>query len=282
MKSLTNILIGSDFESGLKAGVSADKAQLQGAKHLWHQIRQRFNMLGAPPLLTPPDHNAKLDKAVVPAYGLTLQHYVQKLTTGLTINACPSAGDCTKVCVLDNGMGLYPTVQIARRARTEFFVEEPEAAGILVGNELMKAAIKYGSILFRPNVNSDVEWHKVAPSLTDGTLFGGAVRSYGYSKLPSTLTEKVNTDFYTVAYSANEKSDWKSIDKFLAKGGNVAVVTSRKPHSPVTQWYGKIKVVDADKTDEWMLGGIGLIGDLSAKGKARALVGKSGFVKVLE
>jgi len=39
-----------------------------------------------------------------------------------------------------------------------------------------------------------------------------------------------------------------------------------------------VTVVDADKTDEWMLGDGGVIGDLSAKGMARRLIGVSDFV----
>jgi hypothetical protein len=39
-----------------------------------------------------------------------------------------------------------------------------------------------------------------------------------------------------------------------------------------------VAVVDADVTDEWMLPEGGIIGDLSAKGYARRLIGVSDFV----
>ena len=62
----------------------------------------------------------------------------------------------------------------------------------------------------------------------------------------------------------------------LDRGGSVAVVTDRKPTAPITQW-STVPVVDADLTDEWIFRS-GVIGDLSAKGKARKLIGRSGFV----
>ena len=278
MQNVTELLIDSEFEAGLKAG-AGDKPDLVKARVNWLKLRLSQKSHGYPPFLTAPEGNLKLDKATAPSYGLTLQHYVQKMSNGLTINACPSAGDCTKVCVLDNGHGRFDTVQQARRLRTEFLVRSPFYAGVLIGHEIKLAVKKWGKILFRPNVNSDVEWHLVAPTLTEGTLFGHTVHSYGYSKLPSVLKGDVDTDHYTVAYSASEKSDWAEIDRFLEAGGNVAVVTSRKPKTPIHQWHPIGKVVDADKTDEWMLEGKGIIGDLSAKGKARHLIGVSKFVK---
>ncbi len=281
MKSLTEILTGSDFEAGLVEGATRSPIVTKDGKAAWAKIRKELNLKGTPKLLTAPADNLKLEKSSVPTWGLTLQHYVQKLSTGLTINACPSAGDCTKVCVLDNGNGYFPAVQIARRARTEFFVREPWAAGLLLGAELRRALEKNPKILFRPNVNSDVEWHVVAPSLTNGTLFGDALHSYGYTKLESVMTETVSTKHYTVVYSVSEKSDWNQVNEFLANGGNAAVVTNRRPKSPITQWHESATIVDADKTDEWMLKDSGIIGDLSAKGKAYKLVGKSNFVHII-
>ena len=56
-------------------------------------------------------------------------------------------------------------------------------------------------------------------------------------------------------------------------------MTSRRKGSDVVDAlpFASGPVVDADSTDEWMLSGA-VTGDLSAKGKARPLIGRSRFV----
>ena len=92
-------------------------------------------------------------------------------------------------------------------------------------------------------------------------------------------------DGIRVAYSWNENSNLRRVQSFLYSGGAVAVVTNRRPHDPIDKDAVRramgvgpeVEVVDADLTDEWMFGS-GVIGDLSAKGKARDLIGRSGFI----
>jgi hypothetical protein len=295
MKELTELLepYAADMEIRFHLGAAAGARwrSIGDAYALFGEVRERYGFAPAKtriPLLTPPDANMKLDKATTPSFGLTIQHYVQKLSTGLTVNACPFAGDCVKVCVLDNGMGRYSRVQLARRAKTEFLVEYPREFATLLGYELAMAVKKHGKILFRPNVNSDVAWERLLPSLVNGHIDG--VTSYGYSKRPEVLdTNGWLGTHYRVAYSWNEKSDPDAIEEFIVAGGSVAVVTSRKKGEPVAdaiklgEWeYSEggddtPHLMDADATDEWIFTD-GAIGDLSAKGKARSLVGKSGFV----
>jgi len=268
-----------------RARIEGHGLTLRYARELYGSVRVKHGLPNrASALLTRPDANLKLNKSSVPAYGITLQHYVQKLSTGLTVNACPNAGDCTKVCVLDNGMGRYDSVQRGRRAKTEFLARYPLAFAFLLGHELALAVRRDGAILLRPNVNSDIEWEKIAPKLCDGETFGlhGAVRLYGYTKVPGVLdTNGWLGRAYRVAYSWNEHTPKGSaVEDFLARGGSVAVVTDRKPKSPINQWhsnYSHATVMDADLTDEWIFKEC-VIGDLSAKGKARKLIGKSGFV----
>jgi len=254
---------------------------------LWAQVREEWGLAPRAPLLTPPDANAKLAKGVVPSYGLTLQHHVQRINPKLVINACPNAGDCTKVCVLDNGNGGFQKVQLARRAKTAFLAEQPTAFSYLLGWELRRASEEQ-SILFRPNVNSDVAWERLLPSLTNGDVFLGAVTSYGYSKRPEVLdTDGWLGSHYRVAYSWSEKSDPQAVWEFLERGGSVAMVTSRRKgdftqrqvHMPGADhlFINHYRHVDADLTDEWIFKE-GVVGDLSAKGRARRLIGSSGFV----
>lgn len=258
---------------------------------LWDDVRERYSLSRChPSLLTPPGANAKLDKAEIPSYGLTLQHHVQRVNPKLVVNACPHAGHCVKVCVLDNGNGGFHRVQMTRRARTAFLAEQPRAFSYLLGWELAKASHET-PILFRPNVNSDVKWHELIPSMFDGKTLPW-VTSYGYTKWPDILDGNGwITPFYRISYSWNEKSDPKDVSRFLDRGGSVAVVSSRKKGAPVPDhhrlqtggaWITRHDIgVDADLTDEWIFQQ-GVIGDLSAKGRARRLIGKSGFVVTTE
>ena len=287
MRTLTGYLgrlNPGDFDQYIRLGASSANRRVTMK---WHQetyaeVRQRYGFsatLGSP-LLTAPADNMKLDKSSVPAYGITLQHYVQKLSDGLTINACPNAGDCTKACVLDNGNGRYDAVQRARRAKTEFLAYHPLSFAFLLGRELALAVRRDGGIFLRPNVNSDVEWETIAPALCNGETFGQSITLYGYTKMRKVLdTDGWLGRSYRVAYSLSEKDgpfDMVRVVDFLARGGSVAQVTNRKPKQPVAEVRGATRM-DADLTDEWIFGS-GVIGDLSAKGKARQLIGVSEFV----
>jgi hypothetical protein len=296
MKTLTELMLSAPQPFGcspddmLHFGAQRDQHDLRRlCRQRWESVRATYGLAPKAPMLTRGDHNVKLNKAAKWTVGLTLQHYVQKLSTGLTLNACPNAGHCTKVCVLDNGNGMFPKVQVARRAKTEFFALHPLQACFLLGWELADEVERHGSILFRPNVNSDVEWEKVLPSLTSGAVFGEALWSYGYTKLPGVLVTDGYLDAaYRVAYSWNETSDPVAVGLFLNAGGSVAVVTDRKkgefehrpfhlpghPYNYFVNWY---RHVDADLTDEWIFKE-GAVGNLSAKGKARSLIGKSNFI----
>ncbi len=289
MKSLTEVILDHGKESleSFEAGIAHGNNKKNSDQHkqaitAWSEIRVSEGLGNSSPnLLTEPSANLKLGKGVKPSYGLTLQHYVSSFRDiRLTVNACPHAGDCTKMCVLDSGHGSFPVVQLARRAKTKFFAVHPKEAMFLLGHDLQKAINKDTEILFRPNVNSDVEWEKVLPPLVNGKLFGDTVLSYGYTKIPDILdTDGWPNKKYRVSYSYNENSpDWDIIKPFLDRGGSVAVVTNRKAKAEIKQWSDVAEVVDADTTDEWMFKP-GVIGDLSAKGKARKLVGSTDFIQ---
>ena len=234
-------------------------------------------------MLTPPSSNDKLEAASVPSYGLTLAH--EQLHD--QFNLCPWAGDCVKVCVLNNGNGRYQSTQRAWLWRTDLLAYAPTIAVERIGWELGRAVRKHGRILFRPDVNSDLTWHRWLPEL--GSLPG--VMVYGYSKNPA-LPHRYHAlrDLgFNYAYSHNEESVDHHEQRLLLNGGKIAVVTSRKKGDPVNAdalraFFGvddSVAVVDADTTDEWMLADGGVIGDLSAKGKARQLIGVSKFVVVV-
>lgn len=304
MKTLTEHLLphAADMDTYFRRGAErAKRHEYVLAQKLFNSYREKRGFAGDynAPLLTPPSANLKLKKGVTPSYGLTLQHTTTRVKRGLVVNACPNAGDCQKVCVLDDGHGMHDSVQEARRAKVDFLCEQPRAFALKLGWELKAACVKHGRawkgsgviptpILFRPNVNSDVRWDLLIPSLFSGddAIFGRgwSPASYGYTKDPFVLdTDGWITPHYRLAYSWNENSDPEAVITFLERGGSVAVVTDRKKGAPIPERYlfgiyGAIgRGVDADKTDEWMFQR-GVIGDLSAKGRARRLIGKSGFV----
>lgn len=309
MPTLTDVIIAQETPDELnKAAYSGWKAaeHAVGAlppryitldRKVFADIRAQHGLAHGPvPLLTEPDKNMKLSKSLGrPAYGLTLQHHAQALQRRVTIrsgrnfervdarwlNACPWAGDCTRVCVLDNGHGNDPRVQRAREAKTEFFAHEPYRFIELLTYELRRAVDKHPQgIDFRPNVNSDVEWERIVPHLFDGTLFRNSLWAYGYTKNPAVLdTNGWVLPRYRVSFSANENEGLESqrVTNFLASGGSVAVVTNRTKAQPVLQWHSHYTVLDADASDEWIWEPAA-IGDLAAKGKARKLIGISGFV----
>ena len=275
--------LGIDLDSEFRAMVDnpckpvADYAILAS-------VRAAYGFVARPvPLLTPPDANHKLAGAGTPSYGLTLHSFRTVLParegfTRLSLNLCPNAGHCVKVCVVKNGNGRYASVQTAWLWRTDLLARHPRSFVRILAWELSKAVAKHGEILFRPNVNSDIAWQRLLPAMTEGYLAG--ITSYGYSKRPETLAGNGwMGSAYRVAYSYNETSDNDAVSAAVANGVPVAVVTSRRKGSSVVDALPFVSgpVVDADTTDEWMLSGA-VTGDLSAKGKARSLIGRSRFV----
>lgn len=247
------------------------------------------------PLLTAPGDQHKLGLAKRPSYGLTLFHASFRATDGSTWNLCPSAGDCRRVCVIGNGNGRYDGVQDGWRWRTELLATRPRAFFRKLGYETQMAVMKHvgkcvhcgvehtlkghrhlDHILLRPNVNSDVEWHKLAPALVDGSVFGADVMFYGYTKHPEILeTDGWLAPKYRTAYSWNEKSPpWGDALAFLGRGGSVAVVTDRyytpRTRETVKRWSVFCDVVDGDVSDEWIFQR-GVIGDLAFKPATSAL-----------
>lgn len=229
-------------------------------------------------LLTPPDAQHKLAMGSVPSYGLTLAHAD---ISGFEL--CPwRTVSCSATCVLSNGNGRYASVQRAWQWRTDLFANDPVSAAYRLGWELGKAVRVKGEILFRPDVNSDASWHRVLPAI--GQTPGVTV--YGYTKNPAVLAPTFSAPGFNYAYSWNERSKLTRVQDHLARGGAVAVVTSRGKGKPVDvdavraffDVGADVDVRDADTTDEWMLTDRAVIGDLTAKGKARALIGRSGFI----
>lgn len=300
MKTITETLLpqAAEMDKSFREGAQSQRERGHDADLAWCRMvfqdeREAEGFVRRlSPLVTPPAWNMKLEKGVTPSYGLTLQHTTTHIRKRLSVNACPHAGDCMKVCVLDNGNGGFDSVQRARRAKTRFLINQPRAFSFLLGYELAMALDRHLNILFRPNVNSDIRWDLLLPSLFDKSALGGHCTSYNYTKDPWILeTDGWVTPNYRVAYSWDENSPPIEVARFLERGGSVAMVTSRRKGQPIEGdivaagggFLTEISVpawlrTDADVTDEWIFQP-GMVGDLSAKGRARNLIGTgSGFV----
>lgn len=236
------------------------------------RVQRGFARVAAPVLLTPPGANLKLEKGATPAYGLTLSSHAHELVNGQAVNACRWAGQCTRVCVLKNGNGRYSSVQAARLARSDLFGLYPLHALSLMGWELGHAVRRHGAVNFRPDVNSDLTW---ADIVGDAFCDLPGVGVYGYTKDPALLEREDAGRWgrYVRAYSWSERSDAAAVGSFLRRGGRVAIVSARRPHSAP-----EVGAVDADLSDEWILSSssAGIVGSLSAKGAARQLIGRRG------
>lgn len=303
MRTITNETIGLGhagiqyaLEVGVRAARDGDRdarRQVREARGVCAAVRAQHGFVSRPaPLLTPPGVQHKLGLAAIPTYGLTLFHNTFRTSNGDVWNLCPSAGDCVKVCVVGNGNGRWDNVQRGWKWRTQLLTDHPWSFFVLLGYELWKAVDRHlvDFILVRPNVNSDVEWHKVAPALVDGSVFGDTIKFYGYTKHTDILDgDGWLTPHYRVAYSWNENSAM-SVVPFLRRGGSVAVVTDRyytpRTRQPVQQWasaeaehhsstgwYWKsvnAPALDADLSDEWIFQS-GVIGDLAYKPRTSKL-----------
>jgi hypothetical protein len=284
--------VAPELDATFRAGVAAARAGIKPRADydVMAGVRERHGFMRLPaPLLTADNH--KLLGATVKSYGLTLHHFRTVLpavvhegrTTHrkLSVNLCPNAGHCTRVCVLNNGHGRWDSTQRAWKWRTDLLVRHPDSFARILAWELVRAVRKHGRILYRPDVNSDAAWWRVLPSLTDGSVLP-EVFCYGYSKRPEVLAgDGWMGTHYRVAYSWNETSRADDVRAFYNRGGAVAVVTGRKKGSPVLSvlpFGDDLNVTDADVSDEWMLTRTAVVGDLSAKGKARQLIGRSRFV----
>lgn len=253
------------------------KEHVAWAKWEWGKFRESHGFVrSAPKLLTHPANQSKLGKSDIYTVGLTLQH---ANVSGWETCAWRTPS-CTATCVLDNGNGRYDMVQKARTVKTLFLAKKPKAFMYLLCDELRVLSGKYENLLVRLNVNSDLRWYKIAPSLFTSLP---TVAFYDYTKNPSVLrTTGMVADNYRLCYSISESDtvrQMNKVDMFVRSGGTAAVVTIRnKKDAPPSVWRGN-PVVDGDVTDD-RFNERGVFVDLTAKGKARKIsVNPFGFVR---
>jgi hypothetical protein len=145
-----------------------------------------------------------------------------------------------------------------------------------VAAELESLARKYGRILFRPNIASDIRWEYVAPD-----LFGIAgVFGYDYTKADP-RKHRGKLDNYRLCYSVSEHPlSARVAAAYVAEGGTAAVVLRTPKHAVPATWAG-MPAVDGDASDDRTADPAGCYVLLAVKtpdGKAD----RSGFVRELE
>jgi hypothetical protein len=253
-----------------------NRESLLAARSVWASFRESKGFkYDAPKLFTYPASQAKLGKSEQFTVGLTLQH-----AAVAGVETCPWRGECASICVLDNGNGRYANTQKGRDIKTQFLHEYPAAFTRLLIEELRGLAAKYERVLVRLNVNSDLRWHRILPALVDGELFPN-VFFYDYTKNAAILSGAgMVARNYRAVYSVNESSDIDKVRAFVSRGGTAAIVTTRDKKTPPPAYFMGLAVVDGDITDN-RYDERGVWVDLSAKGKARALIGKSEFVRAI-
>jgi len=262
---------GDELDKAFNEGV--DGISVKESKTTWKKFRIENGFSSYADLLTLPSVQHKLKKSEIYTVGLTIQH-----ANVSGIETCAWRGHCTSVCVLDNGNGRYSSVQKARNVKTQFLAKHPTDFLRILGSEIKKHSDENEKVLVRLNVNSDLRWYSILPTLSDGHPKMPNVYIYDYTKNPAILhgDGKVGRK-YRAVYSMNEKSDLARVRSFLARGGTAAIVTNRKKNGNVLDSYLGIPVVDGDLSDD-RYHEHGVWVDLAAKGKARQMP-DVGFVK---
>jgi len=260
-----------ELDKAFNEGV--DGVGVRESRAVWKQFRIDNGFGSYANLLTLPDVQHKLKKSEIYTVGLTIQH-----ANVSGIETCAWRGHCTSVCVLDNGNGRYSSVQKARNVKTQFLAKHSADFLRILGSEIKKHSDENEKVLVRLNVNSDLRWYEILPTLSNGHPQMPNVYIYDYTKNPAVLhgDGKVGRK-YRAVYSVNEKSDLARVRSFISRGGTAALVTNRKKNGKILESFLGIPVVDGDLSDD-RYHEHGVWVDLAAKGKARQMA-DVGFVK---
>lgn len=209
-------------------------------------------------------------------------------------NVCPHATPgCIASCLNTAGRGIMSSVQQARIKRTLAFFKDREAFLAQLHDEIAHHAFSArhaGMIpVVRLNGTSDISWEsfKSPAGLNLFQMFPD-VHFYDYTKNFMRACRSLTKDWpknYRLVLSRSE-SNQADCERFLALGGNVAMVFATKPKQELPMFWDTVAgeqnqtasmpVIDGDKDDLRFLDPSPCIVGLRAKGKARQ--DQSGFV----
>ena len=225
-------------------------------------------------LMSKGNTNAKTEKNNIEAFIMYMSPFNQN---SKNINICPSAKNCINLCLNLAGRGAFNSVQIARQARTEFYIKDRNKFAISLNKQLSSIyskAVKDGKkIAIRLNGTSDLDFIAILKNRLNIDvleLYSTTIESdkpglifYDYTKILGKV-EKYKGSNYTLTFSYD--SNQEDAKRALKLGVNVAVVFRSKDLPE--KFMGK-SVIDGDKTDIEMLQFSGKILGLSAKGRAK-------------
>ncbi len=210
-------------------------------------------------LLSKPNASAKSRKSVLPEYMLYLLPHI--LAGG--INICPwSCKGCRKHCLVTAGRGAQPNVTHGRHVKTLLLLERPDLFMRLLWHDLERIVKKHGpyGAWVRLNGTSDIPWENVL----DGEWLNLDLNFADYTKASIKERAQPKLSNYTISRSVwPENHDIVDIANLLTSGERVAMVVD-DPES-----VSHSLVVQADKTDEWLLENGSRLGLLTPKGKLR-------------
>ncbi len=241
-------------------------------------------------LLTWGDENPKTAKSnKLGDYYTAILHLSPAGESGYQCCAWHSDG-CAATCLHTAGDPGFLSGKIRGRfKKTIFLAKQPDLFLQQLNKEISEyreIAINDGrKLAVRLNGTSDIPWESGKYSVKGmlGILMHEFpdVYFYDYTKSPLRMQKSLIGKFptnYHLTYSHSEGSD---PDKFLEKGGNVAIVFNvHRRHSLPLVWQTgsgkKVNIIDGDKHDLRFLDPRGIVVGLRAKGDA--LWDKTGFV----
>jgi len=192
-------------------------------------------------------------------------------TSGM--NLCPKASKgCVSACLYTAGRGAFSNVQRARRAKSDYFIEdrasfltqldlELRMFSFLAKREGKKPAV-------RLNGTSDVDWG----SLLNLSSYP-EIEFYDYTKVEYRMGKYRDTPNLHLTFSKDENSKESQLEYLLSNKMNVAAVFSGKT---LPDTYLGYPVINGDLTDLRFLDERGVIVGLLAKGQGKK--DTSGFV----
>lgn len=188
------------------------------------------------------------------------------------VNLCPKASQgCAAACLNTAGRGKFSSVQKARLAKADYFLENREAFLEQLHKELLDfsryARLRGKKPAVRLNGTTDILWE----TMIDMSLYP-EIQFYDYTKFPERRKAK-GLPNYHLTYSRKETDRPLDIVDTLENGMNVAVVFADKA---LPKSYLGYPVIDGDKTDLRFLDPTDVIAGLTAKGDAKK--DTSGFV----
>lgn len=209
-------------------------------------------------LLADGKSNTKMAKNKLKTYGLSL---IPHSLNDKKENLCKfSTPECRKMCLNMSGRAGFNSVQKARLAKTNFFVEERKEFIHKLYMELKAINDKGEKVAIRLNVVSDVNWEIEFNKFNYSLKAFKNIIFYAYTKDPFQI--ELNTlpnQHFTFSFSGG---NWKWCEKFLEeKKANVAVVFKDK----LPEKYKGFKVINGDESDERFLDEKGVIVGLKYK-----------------